>query len=147
MYRDLLVVSSFCLVYLSVLISVSASVSLCLSVSVPLPLSPPLLPDVQAFTKLGFGFEEKCWCYETVAAVLHLGNISFSANGEGSQVHLVGFFCRVFVTLPVVGTGCLPHKKVVRMCVHGARFTADGHDQVGQSGWSFTKGRIRKSSN
>lgn len=40
----------------------------------------------QAFTKLGFGFEEKCWCYETCAAVLHLGNISFSPNGEGSQV-------------------------------------------------------------
>lgn len=45
-----------------------------------------LILNVQAFTKLGFGFEEKCWCYETVAAVLHLGNISFSANGEGSQV-------------------------------------------------------------
>ena len=43
---------------------------------------------LQAFTKLGFGFEEKCWCYETCAAVLHLGNISFSANGEGSQVSL-----------------------------------------------------------
>ncbi|CAM9943985.1 unnamed protein product [Scytosiphon promiscuus] len=42
----------------------------------------------EAFTKLGFGFEEKCWCYETCAAVLHLGNISFSANGEGSQITL-----------------------------------------------------------
>ncbi|CAM9933611.1 unnamed protein product, partial [Sphacelaria rigidula] len=39
-----------------------------------------------AFTKLGFGWEEKCWCYETCAAVLHLGNISFQAAGEGSQV-------------------------------------------------------------
>eukprot|EP00752_Nemacystus_decipiens_P006696 g6019.t1 len=44
----------------------------------------------EAFNKLGFGFEEKCWCYETVAAVLHLGNISFSANGEGSQVDQAG---------------------------------------------------------
>ena len=44
--------------------------------------------DRQAFTKLGFGFEEKCWCYETCAAVLHLGNISFSGHGEGSQVSL-----------------------------------------------------------
>ncbi|CAM9445505.1 unnamed protein product, partial [Choristocarpus tenellus] len=43
--------------------------------------------DVEdAFSKLGVGMEEKCWCYETCAAVLHLGNITFQANGEGSQV-------------------------------------------------------------
>jgi hypothetical protein len=39
-----------------------------------------------ALDKLGFSLQEKCWCFETCAAVLHLGNISFAPSGEGSVV-------------------------------------------------------------
>ncbi len=39
-----------------------------------------------AFNQLGFNLEEKGWLYGTCAGVLHLGNVSFVAQGEGSYV-------------------------------------------------------------
>jgi myosin heavy chain 1/2/3/4/8/13/7B/15 len=45
---------------------------------------------LQALDALGFSLEEKCWCFEACAAVLHLGNISFAAQGEGSRIDANG---------------------------------------------------------
>ncbi len=39
-----------------------------------------------ALDHLGFNLEEKGWLYGTCAGVLHLGNVSFVAQGEGSYV-------------------------------------------------------------
>ncbi len=39
-----------------------------------------------AFNQLGFNLKEKGWLYGMCAGVLHLGNVSFSAQGEGSYV-------------------------------------------------------------
>lgn len=42
-----------------------------------------------AFHQLGFSDDDTRWVFESCAGILHLGNITFTSKGEGSQVSSV----------------------------------------------------------
>lgn len=50
-----------------------------------LPSSPPLRST--AFQLLGFSSNDINWVFEACAGILHLSNVTFLPNGEGSKIH------------------------------------------------------------